>query len=889
MSSDRWRVVLTRPGAQDPESSTARPAPQNAGRRVSSCRSVRLRVEGSVEMARRPQRESERGSCPADDLLAALADGQLPEPELSETEEHVDACIDCQATLRLFARLSQPEPTERAKLDSASAQTPMVGEVVSSRYRLTKELGRGSQGIVFSAHDRLLGRDVALKFIRLTSPWTQARFTREGRAIAGLDHPNILKVFDAYTTLHHGVLSMPLCSRTLRGVQMPWPDAKQYFEGIAAGLTAIHAAGLVHRDIKPSNLFVGPDDVVTIGDFGLARAQICTISGDLNATRRGFGVQTVDTGLVGTPAFMAPELFEGAPHSAATDQYAFFASLFCVLTGRPPRVKPRWPDGVAPAWLRAVIERGLSPDPRRRFASVAAAAEALRPRRLTRLRRSGLLGTVSILAVLALFLAAPPAQRRVCNGLATMPWTSDRAAAIEAAVHASGDPDAATLAREITAALSQYSADTATAAASMCRAHDPSRGQSPGLQCLERHAERVRALADRLAAGNLAPDGARTASNLLPTLLSFGHCERTRAAAPVPYLRRPLLAARVYGAWAESQIGAEALGHSAEELLLSDRELDAIPDLRATLLLRWASREALDGDGNGRQDVRAVLGQAIVAAELGNDPVIEARVRCERARVALNSLDDEQARMDLSFARAALARAGAPAAESIGCDLIDAAHRMYGDDLDGALALARRAGVRRRGFGEQSAPDPSAGHPGTQLAPARRAGPGDQNAEARPRVDPAQRTRPRPRSRSRLRAGLRAPARESAGGSGADLRWVGAAIGVGHGGVGAPHGGARDRISRRRSTRRRVRTAPGRPARVRASRQARGRRPRRRSVGRGDIGGRRSRECGSAPAADPRRRRGALGRRASDGDSPPRAPRRGSRSQRPGATRHPPR
>ena len=96
---------------------------------------------------------------------------------------------------------------------------------------------------MWSAHDDRLDRDVALKFVRLTNDRSRTQFVREGQAIAALDHPNILQVFDVHTTSEHGVLSMQLCSRSLHTARLAWHEATPLFEAIGTGLIAIHDAG----------------------------------------------------------------------------------------------------------------------------------------------------------------------------------------------------------------------------------------------------------------------------------------------------------------------------------------------------------------------------------------------------------------------------------------------------------------------------------------------------------------------------------------------------------------------------------------------------------------------------------------------------------------------
>lgn len=204
--------------------------------------------------------------------------------------------------------------------------------VVAGRYRLAEPLGRGGFSEVWQAQDDVLGRAVAIKLF--TAPASQpdvvARFEREARTVAGLQHPNIVAVFDA--GIDDGVpyvVMERLAGPSLEGLlaergPLPAGLALEYAGQAAAGLAAAHAAGVVHRDIKPANLVLDREGTLKIVDFGIARlagaAQALTASGLT----------------LGTPAYLSPEQAAGQQAGPRSDLYALGCVLYALLAGRPP-------------------------------------------------------------------------------------------------------------------------------------------------------------------------------------------------------------------------------------------------------------------------------------------------------------------------------------------------------------------------------------------------------------------------------------------------------------------------------------------------------------------------------------------------------------------------
>ena len=217
------------------------------------------------------------------------------------------------------------------------ASQPLAG-----RFVVEREVGRGGVGIVYRAQDTMSGQPVALKVIALpgVDAGEEARFRREGRVLAGLHHPGIVRVV-AFGALDEGQPYVAMewlegedLAQRQRRAPLDLVNSVRVAADVCDALAAAHAAGIVHRDVKPSNvILVGSaagktgDFEVKLVDFGVASA------GDAKLTRTG--------AIVGTPAYMAPEQARGDGEvDARADLYALGATLFELITGRPPHVGP---------------------------------------------------------------------------------------------------------------------------------------------------------------------------------------------------------------------------------------------------------------------------------------------------------------------------------------------------------------------------------------------------------------------------------------------------------------------------------------------------------------------------------------------------------------------
>jgi len=265
--------------------------------------------------------------------------------------------------------------------------------VLGGRYELGGTLGRGGMAEVKRARDLRLSRDVAVKQLRidLASDSTfQERFRREAQAAAGLNHPNIVAVYDTgeeadpATGVMVPYIVMELVEgRTLRdllrtGRQIQPEKALTFAQGVLEALSYSHRAGIVHRDIKPANVMLTPDGTIKVMDFGIARAVA-----DTSAT------MTQTAAVIGTAQYLSPEQARGETVDARSDIYSAGCLTYELLTGRPPfqgdspvsvayqhvreaPVPPSHLDALVTPAMDAIVLKSLAKDPADRYQTAAA-------------------------------------------------------------------------------------------------------------------------------------------------------------------------------------------------------------------------------------------------------------------------------------------------------------------------------------------------------------------------------------------------------------------------------------------------------------------------------------------------------------------------------------
>ncbi len=360
--------------------------------------------------------------CPSREELSAFHLGKLSPGALETVAEHLSACETCPAILDaitdgadpLLSELRKPVETEILSATECQRAVDLVEKIGAQlgamptedqpewgqlgQYQLLEKLGEGGMGQVFKARHQLMDRIVALKVINkkhLDNPEAVLRFHREIRALAQLDHPNIVRAHDADQVDDRHFLVMEyiegtnLAKLVRRQGPLAVAQACAYIQQAGAGLQHAHEHGLVHRDIKPSNLIVTSSGQIKVLDLGLAKLREEQPVGD-ELTAAGQ--------LMGTLDYMAPEQWEDT-HAVdiRADIYSLGCTLYHLLTGKPPfggpeynsalkkmkahaevavpPIRERRPD--VPDTLAAVVHRMLAKNPAQRYATPAEFSAAL--------------------------------------------------------------------------------------------------------------------------------------------------------------------------------------------------------------------------------------------------------------------------------------------------------------------------------------------------------------------------------------------------------------------------------------------------------------------------------------------------------------------------------
>ncbi|SFD92592.1 serine/threonine protein kinase [Nannocystis exedens] len=293
---------------------------------------------------------------------------------------------------------TQASPAGDAPTDVASGVTrrtdaadSLLGGVLAGRYRIDRRLGSGGMGAVYAGTHLLLDRPVAVKVIKPRfgdDPGIAQRFIQEARAASVIAHAHVVEITDFGETdggtaffVMERLEGEDLAATVAREGPLAWQRVVHIGEQIARALAAAHKHGVVHRDIKPANCFRltrdDDPDYIKVLDFGLAKV--------VGGASRGDDASLTQTGaLLGTPGYIAPELYRGLAADHRVDIYALGALMHKLLTGELPPMRLGSDDptelalSAVPPGLQAILRRALADDPSARYPTAQAVAADLR-------------------------------------------------------------------------------------------------------------------------------------------------------------------------------------------------------------------------------------------------------------------------------------------------------------------------------------------------------------------------------------------------------------------------------------------------------------------------------------------------------------------------------
>lgn len=492
-------------------------------------------------------------ACLDDQELALFASGER------RADAHLSSCSSCSARLaEIRLGITRTNPRDPSGGGPSVGAHALARGTHFGRYLIIDRLGAGGMGEVFSAFDPNLDRKVALKLLRVelaqeSDSQGRERLQREARAMAQVAHPNVAAVHDVGTHDGQVFVAMEFINGpTLRDWCLaPGRTVDQILEiyqQAGRGLAAAHEAGLIHRDFKPANVLVSSDGRARVLDFGLARLTNVTppVPRALSSASTTNSDLTVAGSMMGTPAYMPPEQFDGVQVDARADQFSFCVSLYEGLAGVRPfmgedlaairaaitRGLPAQGPKQIPARIYAALRRGTAHDPRERFPSMDALLAALSNDAQVRRRRLLVTGALVLSTVLA---AGALISREVASRHCESPEPK-LAGAWDAARRSALTPLLSTT--TVPARLDAYAAQWTTLSQQVCEAHR-SRRETPTAKyvlqtaCLERRLSDLRALTSVLAAGdpailkgaNVAVSGLRPLTTCLDASSEYAEAE----------------------------------------------------------------------------------------------------------------------------------------------------------------------------------------------------------------------------------------------------------------------------------------------------------------------------------------------------------------------------
>lgn len=515
-----------------------------------------------------------------------------------------------------------------AQLLGAAAHPVCLG-----RYQIERALGAGGMGQLLLAFDSDLERRVALKLIGpglADSPQARARVVGEARAMAKLSDPHVAQVYEVDEIDGRLFLAIEYVDGQDLGAWLgderrPWLDVLNVLRQAGSGLAAAHDKGITHGDFKPANVMLDHDARAKVVDFGLAQ------KGEAGGEPR-----TVSSGWGGTPAYMAPEQWDGEGVGPLTDQFSYCVALYEGLAGRLPfsgtteaelrrslRHAPQAGVSAAPRWVMRAVLRGLHLDPQQRWPDMRGLLRALDPAR--RRRRWIVAGMVTVTSVLTALALRTPTDRCASAGQPmAQAWTDARR---EGVVQAAIETEAVwgeITGQRLVEQLDAHAEAWRVAARGMCGAERVAE-HSVGAACLDASRERLTAIVDEV--------GTRDPALLVSAVARAELLPGPSACAQLPATTgRPLDAAAV----AAADEGIAAVEHSL-----------------GTMLVRAGAGSYVEAVERGE---RAALEAVALAETAASDPLL-ARACWMAGRIYLGQGDPQRAeryfRRGLVSARAA--------------------------------------------------------------------------------------------------------------------------------------------------------------------------------------------------------------------------------------------
>ena len=334
-------------------------------------------------------------ACLDEEQILSLQEGRLDDDAEADLFAHVEACRECRELLSAMAKLEASAHGRASPAEAAPRDELHEGALID-HFRVLRELGHGAMGRVYLARDTRLGRKVALKILRPDRAASsdvageRARLLAEARATARLSHPHVVVIH--HVGEHEGAPYLALEyleGETLRArlerERLAPREALRLALAVAEAVAAAHDQGVLHRDLKPENVMLPRDGRLRVVDFGLAKvargAPVATMSESASSLLGRSS--SADGGLVGTPAYMAPEQWREEPAREATDVWALGVLLYELLSAERPFREPTLlahalaVSGPAPAppleardevgdEIRALVAACLDKDPARR-------------------------------------------------------------------------------------------------------------------------------------------------------------------------------------------------------------------------------------------------------------------------------------------------------------------------------------------------------------------------------------------------------------------------------------------------------------------------------------------------------------------------------------------